>query len=156
MGGASNSGGRVLRHFFPVEAIERLSAHLPLPQPTGLDYYPLLKAGERFPVHDPHWPPRLTPRPADDAIFLQGLMEGLATIERLGYEALAAQGAPYPTRVITLGGGGRNRAWQVIRAGILGVSVTTARVSAAAGVARLAQTALRSSHKTRTRAAPPL
>ncbi len=145
IGGASNSGGRVLRHFFSVGEIERLSAHLPLPHPTGLSYYPLLRAGERFPVCDPQWPPRLTPRPADDAIFLQGLMEGLAAIERLSYETLAAKGAPYPARVITLGGGAGNRAWQVIRAGALGAPITTARVSAAAGTARLAHQGLRSS-----------
>lgn len=37
-----------------------------------LDYYPLLRPGERFPVNDPGLPPRLTPRPEDDAVFLQG------------------------------------------------------------------------------------
>lgn len=37
-----------------------------------LDYYPLTKPGERFPVNDPAMQPRLTPRPEDDARFLQG------------------------------------------------------------------------------------
>ncbi len=144
-GGASNSGGRVLRHFFSVGEIERLSARLPCGTPTGLDYYPLLAPGERFPVRDPRLAPRLAPRPADDAVFLQGLMEGLAAIERLGYELLALHGAPFPASVITLGGGARNRAWQTIRAGTLGIPVVSAKGSAAVGAARLAQWGLRGS-----------
>ena len=148
-GGASNTGGRVLQHFFSVSELRRLSEHLPFPKPTGLRYYPLLKEGERFPVQDPHWPPALTPRPADDALFLQGLMEGIAAVERLGYETLAAHGAPYPRRVVTLGGGARNRAWQTIRARTLGVPVAAAHGAAAAGAARLAHMALAASWRIR-------
>lgn len=32
---------------------------------------PLAAPGERFPVNDPGLQPRLEPRPADDAVFLQ-------------------------------------------------------------------------------------
>lgn len=35
----------------------------------------------------------MSPRPADDAAFLHGLLEGMARIEALGYERLAALGA---------------------------------------------------------------
>lgn len=44
-------------------------------------YYPLLKAGERFPRYDPMKQPCLEPRPEDDAVFLQGMLEGMADIE---------------------------------------------------------------------------
>ena len=51
-------------------------------QPALLQsYYPLTKAGERFPRYDPVQQPCLQPRPEDDAVFLQGMLEGMANIE---------------------------------------------------------------------------
>jgi len=72
VGGASNTGGAVLRKFFTNEQLLQLSAQIDPSQASGLDYYPLTKAGERFPVNDPLLQPRLEPRPSDDAVFLQG------------------------------------------------------------------------------------
>ncbi len=141
-GGASNTGGAVLAHYFTDEEMARLSAAIDPSQPSGLDYYPLLKSGERFPVDDPDLPPRVNPRPAEDVRFFQGLLEGMAAIERRGYERLAELGAPYPSRVLTLGGGARNEAWRSIRRRCLGVPVeTVAHRSAAHGTARLARLA---------------
>ena len=62
-GGASNTGGAVLKEFFTGEQLKDLSAQIDPDQPSGLDYYPLIKPGERFPVNDPNLEPRLTPRP---------------------------------------------------------------------------------------------
>ncbi|TVQ57734.1 MAG: carbohydrate kinase, partial [Spirulina sp. DLM2.Bin59] len=63
-GGASNTGGAVLRHFFtPAELVE-LSNQIDPQVASPYDYYPLLKPGDRFPINDPHLPPRLDPRPA--------------------------------------------------------------------------------------------
>ncbi len=47
-GGASNVGGITLKQFFTPEDIVRLTALMDAAVPTGLDYYPLPKAGERF------------------------------------------------------------------------------------------------------------
>ena len=77
-GGASNSGGAVLKHFFPADTIAALSERVEPATDSGLAYYPLLEPGERFPVNDPAQPPCLSPRPADDALFLQGMLEGIA------------------------------------------------------------------------------
>jgi sugar (pentulose or hexulose) kinase len=108
-------------------------------RPTGLDYYPLTTTGERFPISDPNLPPRLTPRPADDALFLQGMLEGMARIEREAYRLLQSFGAPWPTRVLSVGGGARNEAWASLRAATLGVSVVRAvHEEAAYGSALLA------------------
>ncbi|RMG28460.1 MAG: carbohydrate kinase [Gammaproteobacteria bacterium] len=143
-GGASNSGGRVLAQHFSPEEIERLGRRIDPRRPLCLEYYPLPGPGERFPVADPELPPRLTPRPRDEARFLQGLLEGMARIERLGYRRLAALGAPAPTRVVSLGGGARNDVWRAIRQRRLGVPVTLAREQeAACGAARLARLAWR-------------
>ncbi len=139
-GGASNSGGAVLRQFFDDRALAELSARLRPHRPGCLDYYPLPAPGERFPVDDPALPPRLTPRPRDDLRFLQGLLEGIARIERLGYRRLAELGAPWPERVLTVGGGAVNEAWRRIRERMLGVPVEVAlHQEAAYGAALLAR-----------------
>jgi hypothetical protein len=106
---------------------------------TGLDYDPLPAAGERFPVNDPALAPRLSPRPADDGVFLQGLLEGIARIEVQGYGVLRDLGAPQVRRVITVGGGASNPIWTRIRERLLGVPVVSAaHQEAAYGAARLA------------------
>jgi len=139
VGGASNSGGAVLRQFFDDAQIRRLSQSIDPSREPGLDYYPLPAAGERFPIADPTRPPRLTPRPADDVRFLHGMLEGIARIERDGYARLAQLGAPLPRRVLTTGGGAGNPVWNQIRQRLLGVPVTTAEhQDAAYGAAMLA------------------
>ncbi|WP_018865164.1 FGGY-family carbohydrate kinase [Thioalkalivibrio sp. ARh3] len=140
VGGASNSGGAVLRQHFDDATLEHLSTQLDPETDTGLDYLPLPRRGERFPVSDPELEPRLTPRPEDDARFLQGLFEGIARIERDGYQRLTELGAPRVERVITLGGGAANPTWTRIRERILEIPVMTAdNDDAAHGAARLAR-----------------
>ncbi|MGD8630686.1 MAG: FGGY-family carbohydrate kinase, partial [Gammaproteobacteria bacterium] len=76
VGGASNSGGAVLRQYFTDADIARLTRELQPDRLTGLDYYPLPARGERFPVNDPDLEPVLTPRPQAEARFFQGILEG--------------------------------------------------------------------------------
>ncbi len=114
-GGASNTGGGVLAQFFDGAAIADLSRRIDPSADSGLDYYPLPRAGERFPINDPGLAPRLTPRPADDAEFLHGLLEGIARIESLGYRHLAKLGAPPLRSIRSVGGGAGNPAWTAIR-----------------------------------------
>ncbi len=114
-GGASNTGGGALAQFFDGAAIADLSRRIDPSLDSGLDYYPLPRAGERFPVNDPGLEPRMTPRPTDDAEFLQGLLEGIARIESLGYRRLAELGAPTLRSIRTVGGGAGNPAWTAIR-----------------------------------------
>ena len=138
-GGASNSGGRVLAHFFEKEQLDRLSADIDPETATGLDYYPLIEPGERFPVLDKDFAPRLTPRPASDAAFLKAMLEGIAEIEKMGYARLAEFGAPSLRSVRSVGGGAANAAWTAIRRRRLGVPFLPAHSDeAAAGTARLA------------------
>ncbi|CAI6005287.1 unnamed protein product [Closterium sp. NIES-65] len=81
VGGASNTGGAVLWGYFTDEQLRELSVKIDPSVGSKLDYYPLTRPGERFPVSDPDLQPRLTPRPADDALFLHGILESIATIE---------------------------------------------------------------------------
>ncbi len=63
VGGASNTGGAVLRKFFTDAELETLSRQIDTNAESGLDYYPLLQKGDRFPINDPEFPPKLEPRP---------------------------------------------------------------------------------------------
>ncbi len=138
-GGASNTGGRVLARYFTGDEIARLSDGIDSQDETGLDYYPLLGPGERFPVMDANLQPRLEPRPASDTAFLKGMLEGIAAIEKRGYDRLADLGAPALRSVRSVGGGAGNAAWTAIRQRRLGVPFLPAHSEqAAAGAARLA------------------
>ncbi|RWA83836.1 FGGY-family carbohydrate kinase [Mesorhizobium sp.] len=138
-GGASNTGGRALAQHFSLARIIELSAAIDAATETGLDYYPLASAGERFPIADPTLKPRLLPRPESDADYLKAMLEGIAAIEALGYQRLAELGAPRLTSVRSVGGGAGNAAWTEIRRRKLGVAFLPALSDeAAAGTARLA------------------
>ena len=141
-GGASNSGAGVLRRFFSDPQLEELSRQINPEHDSGLNYRPLPSVGERFPMDDPTLEPVMEPRPVSDALFLHGLLEGLAVIEANGWERLVELGAAPPKRVITLGGGARNPQWRRLRERRLGCPVQTNSQPPAAGVARLALQAL--------------
>jgi len=139
-GGASNAGGAVVSRLFGSCDIHRYTRLMRPYQPTGLDYYPLPSRGERFPLQDPMMEPRLKPRPPSDAVFFQGILEGLARIEQRGYQLLAELGAPCPEKVLTVGGGAENTGWMEIRQQLLGIPVTrAAHQEAAYGAALLAR-----------------
>jgi sugar (pentulose or hexulose) kinase len=143
VGGASNAGGGVLRRFFSDQQIAELSRQIDPATRSGLALRPLNCRGERFPVDDPALEAVLEPRPVSDALFLQGLLEGLAEIERAGWARLQELGAPAVRCVISLGGGARNPQWRAIRQRQLGLPVLNRpQLSAALGMARLAATAL--------------
>ena len=106
---------------------------------VGLNYYPLLQPGDRFPVNDPDLPPKLKPRPTSKVKFLYGLLESISRIEAQGYQKLRELGASQLTKIYTAGGGARNLTWQKIRQRYLNISVTSAtHTEAAYGTAILA------------------
>ncbi len=143
-GGASNAGGAVLRQFFDDRTLAALSERIDPTVASPHHYRPLPRTGERFPVNDPTLAPRLSPRPADDAEFLHGLLESLGRIEAQGYGLLAELGASALCRVDTAGGGAHNPAWTRIRQRLLGVPVShAAHTEAAYGSALLARDSAR-------------
>ncbi|MEG4074531.1 FGGY-family carbohydrate kinase [Microcoleus sp. Pol14C2] len=139
VGGASNTGGAVLRHFFTDVELDNYSTQIDPAQESLLDYYPLLKKGDRFPINDPNLSPRLEPRPTDSVEFLHGLLESIARIEARGYQLLQELGANPLTKVYTAGGGAKNSVWSAIRKRYLKVPVETpVHTAAAYGTALLA------------------
>jgi len=142
VGGASNCGGGTLLNYFSHKQLDSMSKRLNPDQSTGLDYYPLPDEGERFPVNDHNKQPCLTPRPEDDVVFYQGILEGIAKIEARGYQLLAELGAAPPTSIRTVGGGARIAGWTQIRSNFLNMAIKTARHQQAAfGTANLARMA---------------
>lgn len=139
-GGASNTGGAVLAHYFNSSELEELSACIDLSGKSELDYYPLIKKGERFPINDSSLAPKLTPRPDSDVLFLHGILQGIAAIEKLGYQRLMELGAPQLKTLRTVGGGAQNTVWSQIRSELLGVEFKkSVSVEAALGAAILAK-----------------
>lgn len=142
VGGASNTGGAVLKKFFNNDELQSLSKLISLDnQPP--DYYPLLTKGERFPINDPELLPRLSPRPSNDIMFLHGLFHGIAKIEQLAYQTLENAGASPVSSIRTVGGGATNQVWQAIRQQhILVPFIEAEQTEAAFGVAQLAKRAM--------------
>ena len=140
VGGASNSGGAVLRKYFTQQELDTMTPKLHPEKPTGLHYYPLVTPGERFPHNDPDKTPLLEPRPDDDLDFFQAILEGIADIETEGYAKLQQLGASKVKQVYTTGGGSANQPWRTIREIKLGVPVLIPEHSeASAGAALLAK-----------------
>jgi len=143
VGGASNTGGAVLRQFFNDQQLKQLSAQIDPAQPAQHNYMPLPAPGERFPVNNPNLQPCMTPRPENDADFLHGLLTAMSNIEQQGYTTLAELGASMPQTIRTSGGGAKNQTWQAIRQQMLNIPFLTAEhKEAAVGTALLASRAV--------------
>eukprot|EP00850_Spirogloea_muscicola_P022555 SM000301S11758 [mRNA] locus=s301:510:3231:+ [translate_table: standard] len=128
VGGASNTGGAVLRQLFSNEQLQRLSEKIDPARTSSLDFYPLPGVGER-----------LGPRPEDDVEYLHGILESIARIEGQAYKLLGRLGATPLCTVWTAGGGAKNDAWTSIRERVLGVPVRPAsHTQASMGAAILA------------------
>lgn len=146
VGGASNTGGAVLKHYFTEHQLQQLSEQISLNEVVP-DFYPLLSAGERFPINDPKMQPRLSPRPNNDVEFLHAMLEGMATIEQQAYHCLQQAGATALTSLTTVGGGAVNQVWQTIRQQHIPVPfITPEHTEAAYGAARLAQGSFKEGH----------
>ena len=156
-GGASNTGCLVLKNEgFSDSDLSRLSELIDPHSSSGLHYYPLSGVGERFPVSDPHKQPILSPKPIlgeDTAtlasttnkdtlwrkMYLHGILEGIARIEKEAYDAFKSLGATPVTQVLTCGGGSKNDKWTAMRQHMLHVPTRKAKnVEASYGCALLA------------------
>lgn len=139
-GGASNTGGNVLLAHFDATQIIELSKEIDAETDSPLDYYPLSKPGERFPISDPNLAPRLDPRPESKSAFLKGILQGMAAIEGLGYSHLTKLGGPKLSSVRTMGGGSKNAVWTRLRERKLAVPMLFPKSDEAAyGTALLAR-----------------
>ncbi len=140
VGGASNAGTTILRSLFNDNELQQYSAALDFDKPTGLHYYPIPKQGERFPVYNPKQSCVLYPRPENNVIFLQGILESLTSIEKSCYQALFDKGVKPIKRLFTIGGAINNKPWMNYREKELGfITAKALNTEASFGAALLAQ-----------------
>ena len=137
-GGSSNAGCGVLSKFFSNLELKELSQQINPRKKTALNYLPLNSPGERFPINDPNLKPIIEPRPVSDALFLHGLLEGLAEIELKGWRKLKTLSGYFPKRIITIGGGSKNPQWKSIREKTLKIPIINSKKSTSFGSALIA------------------
>ncbi|GKA02393.1 xylulose kinase-1 [Tanacetum coccineum] len=139
VGGASNTGGAILRQLFSDEQLKNLSKQIDPMEPSLLDYYPLPTKGERFPIADPKFVPRLSPRPESDVAYLHGILESIARIKAKGYALVKDLGATDVEEMFAAGCGSKSDKWTRIQERVLGLPLSRAlKTEAAYGAALLA------------------
>ena len=122
-GGASNVGAAVLQAELGGRDLAALDAAAASHGPAGVVVYPLVGRGERFPFAAADAETFSLGEPADQVDRYRALLEGVAFVERLGYERLAGLGAVADPPIAVSGGGSGSRAWNRIRATVLGAPV---------------------------------
>jgi sugar (pentulose or hexulose) kinase len=113
-GGASNTGGEALASFrSELRELDRAAAAR---GPATCVAYPLARVGERFPFLEPTARGFVVGAPVDEVDAYRAALEGVAFVERLAYEHLAALGARAEGPIATAGGGSQSEVWNRIRA----------------------------------------
>lgn len=123
-GGASNTGADWVRDFSGAEIREGSRADVRI-IPAPVFCYPLKMNGERFPFSNPE-ARGIFPDTADRQILFQAGLEGVAFIERYGYEKIEKLTGEKTEKIYSAGGGNQNEKWLSIRAAILGRPVIKA------------------------------
>ncbi len=138
-GGASNTGGEALapaagdadagegaaKPAVPAAAaasggLAALDAAAEARGPASHVCYPLRREGERFPFVAGAARGFVTATPEDAADRHRGVLEGVAFVERLALDRVAALGAEVTGELHAAGGGSRSPLWNRIRATVLG------------------------------------
>ena len=138
-GGASNTGGGSLAARFQHDDLAELDRAAAERGPADVVCYPLPGTGERFPFRADDAAEVWTATPADRVEEYRAVLEGVAFVERLGYERLGHLGARLDGPLRSAGAGSRSEAWTAIRATVLDVPITaTDRADTAFGACVLA------------------
>jgi len=125
-GGASNTGCEALAAT-PRERLGALDDAARARGPASMLAYPLARAGERYPFVAPDARGFTQGEPEDEADAHRAALEGVACLEKLGFERLEALGAQVRGPVASAGGGSRSAVWSAIRATVLDRELELAR-----------------------------
>ncbi len=140
-GAASNVGGGVLARM----ASRRSARTRPRrchDHPDRIGVLPVGGRGRAFSVRPCHCPRFHGGTPRSDHEHYAATLEGVAYVERLGYDVLRQLGATVGPRILTTGGGTTSAVWNQIRADVLGCTLeVVAEPGAAFGAALLAASA---------------
>ncbi|NDL60876.1 FGGY-family carbohydrate kinase [Phytoactinopolyspora mesophila] len=119
-GGASNVGAGVISEEFGGQDLDGLSAAAEAFEPAGAVVYPLTARGERFPFVDPDAVRFEIGTVRGMAERYAAVLQGVAYVERLCFEHLAAIGADTTGEISITGGATRSSYWNQLRADVLG------------------------------------
>ncbi|PSL02838.1 sugar (pentulose or hexulose) kinase [Haloactinopolyspora alba] len=121
-GGASNVGAGVLGQEFAQAEFDALDSAARDFEPASAVIYPLSGRGERFPFVRPDATRFEIGTRGDEGRpeRYAALLQGIAYVERLSFEHLAAIGADVTGEIAITGGGTRNAYWNQLRADVLG------------------------------------
>ncbi|MDQ2662310.1 MAG: FGGY family carbohydrate kinase [Actinomycetota bacterium] len=136
-GGASSTGAGAIRAWLPGRDLDALSASFDRDAPAPVAY-PLAGPGERFPFVSADAKAFMPDADRDASVF-SAILHGVAYVERLAFDLLAATGYEIGGPVLFTGGGARNPVWTQLRADVLGRPVQLPEhAEGAAGMAVLA------------------
>ncbi|MEJ7796887.1 MAG: FGGY family carbohydrate kinase [Solirubrobacteraceae bacterium] len=119
-GGASSTGAGVLAATFLGRDLDELGARAAEHERTSVLAYPLVSRGERFPFAAPEAEAFMLGEPSGDAERFAALLQGVAFVERLCFDAVDLLGAAEVRELTLTGGGTRSRYWCQLRADVLG------------------------------------
>ena len=122
-GGASNTGAGPLAARFPKDELPRLDRQAAGHGPASSACYPLTRTGERFPFVAKEAHGLWTAPAAGPVDEYRAVLEGVAFVERLGYERLGQLGAPLAGPLRSAGGGSGSDVWTAIRATVLNMPI---------------------------------
>lgn len=125
-GGASSTGARALTERFRGRDLAGLDRRAARHGPARAVVYPLVGHGERFPFTVPEAEGFELDGGAGEDDSYRAVLEGVAFVERLGFERLRALGADVDPPVAIAGGGSRSAVWNRIRATVLGIPLVAA------------------------------
>jgi len=140
-GGASSVGADAITVLLPDRDLaglaERAGAAWQAGDVTVPVVYPLVRSGERFPFVRPDATGFAVvdgaesglDRLGDDVTTYFGIIAGVACVEKLCLDSMAALGAPVDGRLSSSGGGTRSAVWTQLRADLLGRPVVIPRSS---------------------------
>lgn len=119
-GGASNVGAGAVTAEFATGDLDALNAAATAFEPAAAVIYPLTARGERFPFVRPDAVGFQLGEVSGPAERYAALLQGVAFVERLCFEHLAAIGADVDGGISVTGGATRNAYWNQLRADVLG------------------------------------
>ena len=119
-GAASNTGGEWIGKLYPDKDLRALDERSRTLLPNPHIAYPLVSPGERFPFIAPQARGFCLPEPQSPGIRYAAYLQGVALVERLGYQALEEAMGCSAERVFSSGGGSRSDVWMQCRADATG------------------------------------
>jgi len=125
-GGASNTGGEVLRVFFGDKVKEYDKDIIDLPPTMGF-VYPLARIGEKLPFFNMEAKGFIELNSCDPKILFKAMLEGLSYIEKMIYEKIKILGYKVNNIIYAMGGGAYSLPWLKIRSNIIGKTMARAR-----------------------------